>query len=81
MLDKLKGNTDAATPHIVMETDHENLRLSRDQFEAKYRKKREIAAKLKLEEARLVELAKKEQEELEKVGAEDNEPSKTAAEE
>ena len=54
-----------------METDHENLHLSRDQFEAKYRKKKEIAAKLKLEQNRLEEEARKEEEELAKIGKED----------
>lgn len=80
MADKLKGG-DAAVPHKVMETDHENIRLSRDQFEAKYRKKREIDAKLKLEEARLIELASKEQSDLEKAGQEDLEPTKPIIEE
>lgn len=73
MLEKLKGSSESATPHKIMETDHENIKLSRDQFEMKYRKKREIEAKLKLEEKRLIELAEKEQAELEKVGQEDNE--------
>lgn len=73
MADKLKG-TQAAAPHVIMESDFENIKLSRDQFEAKYRKKKEIAAKLKLEEARLIELAEKEQADLEKVGAEDIKP-------
>lgn len=36
-----------------VETDHENLHLSRDEFEAKYRKKKEIKSKLKIEQARL----------------------------
>lgn len=53
------------------ETDHENLRLSRDQFEAKYRKKDEIDAKLSLERARLEEESKKEVAALEKAGSED----------
>lgn len=71
MAERLKGG-DAATPHKIVETDYENIKLSRDQFEAKYKKKREIEAKLKLEEARLIELAKKEEEELENIGQEDN---------
>lgn len=70
MSEKLKGQT-AATPHEIVETDHDNLHISRDVFVAKYRKKAEIKAKLKLEQIRLEELARKEEEELEKVGRED----------
>lgn len=62
-----------------VETDHENLKLSRDQFELKYRKKAEIKAKLALEKARLEELAEQEEKELEAVGSQDN--NKTATEE
>ncbi len=70
MSESMKGKT-AATPHEIMETDHENLHLSRDAFEAKYRKKKEIKAKLELEKIRLEELAKQEEKELEKIGQED----------
>lgn len=69
--EKMKSGATAATPHEIVETDHDNLHLSRDQFETKYRKKREIKAKLELEKIRLEELASLEEQELEKVGQQD----------
>lgn len=69
--EKMKGSETSATPHKIVETDKENINLSRDQFIAKYRKKDEIEAKLKLEKARLEELAREEEKELEKLGQED----------
>lgn len=69
--EKMKGQT-AVTPHEIVETDHENIKLSKDAFIAKYRKKAEIKAKLKIEQARLEELAEQEEKELEKLGQEDN---------
>lgn len=68
--EKLKGQT-SATPHEIVETDYDNLHLSRDQFDAKYRKKKEIKAKLELEKQRLESLAAEEEKALEKVGQED----------
>lgn len=70
--EKLKsGTATSATPHEVVETDHENLHLSRDQFLAKYRKKAEIKAKVALEKSRLEELARQEELDLIKAGQED----------
>lgn len=69
--EKLKGNATSATPHEIVETDHENIKLSRDQFVAKYRKKKEIKAKLELEKQRLEALAEEEEKALEKAGQED----------
>ena len=71
ILEKLQGNK-VAVPMEIMESDPENLFLSRDQFEAKYRKKAEIKAKLLAEKARLEEEADKELEALQNIGAEDN---------
>lgn len=73
--EKLAGNK-PAVPIEIMETDHENITLTRDQFEAKYRKKKEIKAKLAAEKIRLEEEALAEQEALEKIGAEDNKKTK-----
>lgn len=67
--EKLASN--AAKPVKRRETDHDNLRISRDQFVAKYRKKDEIAAKLELQRIEMEEAAGKEQEALEKIGAQD----------
>jgi len=67
----------SATPHEVMETDLENINLSRDQFVAKYRKKAEIKAKLAAEKARLEALAEQEEKELIKAGQEDNVKNET----
>lgn len=72
--EKLKGNSTSATPHKIVETDHENLRLTKEQFIAKYAKKAEIERKLELEKARLEELAREEEKALEKVGQEDLQP-------
>ena len=69
--EKLKGNQ-AATPHEVVETDHENLNLSKEAFILKYRKKAEIKAKLKIEQARLEELAEQEEKALIEAGQKDN---------
>lgn len=69
--EQIKGNPTSATPHEIVETDKDNINLSRDQFEAKYRKKREIKAKLELERIRLEELARQEEEDLIKAGQED----------
>ena len=68
--EKLKGST-AATPHEIMETNHDNLKMSYAQHIAFYRKKKEIKAKVLLEQQRLEELAKKEEEDLIKAGQED----------
>lgn len=65
----------------IMDTDHENIKLSRDAFEAKYRRKAEIEKKVELERIRLEEIAANEEKELEKIGAQDNEPGNTATEE
>lgn len=70
MSEKLKGSV--AVPHEIVETDHENINLSRDAFTAKYRKKAEIKAKLALEKERLEELAREEEKALEQIGQEDN---------
>lgn len=69
-LEKLKGDK-AATPHEIMETDKDNINLSRDQFESKYRKKKEISAKLAAEKARLELEADEEIKALENIGLED----------
>lgn len=74
--EKLKSGSTSATPHEVVETDHDNLHISRDQFVAKYRKKKEIAAKLEVEKQRLEELAREEEKQLEKLGQEDLVPKK-----
>ena len=71
--DKLAGQT-AATPHKIVETDHENIRLSRDEFVLKYRKKAEIEAKLELEKKRLEEEAENEMKKLAEEGMKDNAP-------
>lgn len=71
--EKLKGDT-AAVPKNIMETDHDNINLSRDQFVLKYRKKAEIERKLELEKQRLEELAAQEEADLIKAGQEDNAP-------
>ncbi len=75
--DKMKGSNTAATPHEIVEKDHDNLHLSKDAFIAKYRKKKEIKAKLELERIRLEELAREEEKTLEQVGKEDLKPKKT----
>lgn len=77
--EQLKGKT-AATPHEIMDTDHDNLNLTRDQFEAKYRKKKEIKAKLELEKVRLEQLATKEEADLVKAGQENNAPKEPTEE-
>ncbi len=68
--DKVGGQT-SATPHEIVETDHENINLSKDQFILKYRKKAEIKAKLELERQRLEALAAQEEADLIKAGQED----------
>lgn len=68
-LEKLQGNK-STTPVDIQETDHENLNLSRDQFEAKYRKKAQIKEKLIAEKIRLEEEALREEQELETLGRE-----------
>lgn len=74
--EKLKGQT-SATPHEVVETDHDNLKLSKEQFIAKYRKKAEIKAKLKAEQARLEAEAAAEEKALIEAGQEDNVKTET----
>ncbi len=70
----VKDKLEQQKPIILdpVETDHENIRLTRDQFEAKYKKKAEIKEKLKIEKERLEALAEQEEKELEKIGAQDS---------
>ncbi len=70
-IEKMQGNK-VAVPHKIRETDHENIRLSRDAFEAKYRKIDEIEAKTAAFKAEQIGLAAKEMEALENMGKEDN---------
>lgn len=65
MVETLKSKEAALPPVEIVETDHENIKLSRDQFEEKYRKKRELKARLELEKIRI-------EKELETEGSEDN---------
>ena len=69
--EKMQSQT-SAKPHKVMETDHENINLSRDQFVLKYRKKAEIEAKLELQRKELEAQAEAELNALETAGNEDN---------
>ena len=69
--DTLAGRT-AAKPHKIVETDHENITLSKEQFILKYRKKAEIEAKLEAQRLELEEAAEAEMKALEMAGKEDN---------
>lgn len=72
-MSSVKEKMEQQKPIILdpVETDHENIRLTRDQFEAKYKKKAEIKEKLRLEKERLEALAEQEEKELENIGAKD----------
>lgn len=72
-LEKLSQNK--AVEVKRMATDFENIRLSKDQHIAKYRKKKEIAAKLELEKQRLEELAEKEVKDLAAAGMQEQAPA------
>lgn len=72
--EKLQGQT-SAKPTKIVETDHNNLNISRDEFILKYRKKAEIDAKLELQRKELEAAAEQEMKDLEKVGTEDNAPT------
>lgn len=69
--EKLATQT-SAKPHKIMETNFDNINMSRDQHILHYRKKEEIEAKLELEKKRLEELALEEEKALENAGNEDN---------